>query len=76
MSKDENSKVPAYDYRSGKDGAPYAGDFASTIYEHKAVAQSGQPAIPIPGPPERGDVRPDGKPYHGGVVQTRKAHWH
>jgi len=76
MSKSNGKTLPAYDYRTGKDGARYEGDFASTIYEHKVVPTNGQPAAQLSGPPAPGDVRPDGKPYHGGVVQTKKTHWH
>jgi hypothetical protein len=76
MSENNDKKIPAFDYRTGKDGARYEGDFDSNIYEHKVVPTNGQPAASLPGPPAPGDVRPDGKPYHGGIVQTKQAHWH
>ncbi len=76
MSVKGNQRIPAYDYRSGKDGAPYEGDFASTVYEHKHVAQPPQRAEQLPGPPAPGDRRPDGQRYHGGVVKEKKAYWY
>jgi hypothetical protein len=76
MSGNNSKKIPAFDYRTGKDGAPYTGDFTSTVYEHKIVPQHPHPAVPLSGPPAPGDVLPNGKPIHGGVVQTNKAHWH
>jgi len=68
MSKNNGKRIPAYDYCTGKDSVPYEGDFTSTIYEHKVVPTNGQLAP--------GDVRPDGKPYHSGVVHTKQTHWH
>ncbi len=77
MSKNNNNnKIPAFDYRLGKGGAPYTGNFGTVMYEHKVVAHASQPSAPLPGAPARGDVRPDGKPFHGGVVETKNVYWH
>jgi hypothetical protein len=77
ISRNNNkNKIPAFDYRSGKGGVPYAGDFRGVIYEYKVVSHASQPSAPLSGPPAHVDVRPDGQRFHDGVVQTKNVYWH
>lgn len=39
-SNNHNNKIPAFDYRSGKGDASYAGDFRTIIYEHRVVTHA------------------------------------
>jgi len=39
-NNNNNNKIPVFDYRSGKEDAPYAGDFRTVIYEHRVVAHA------------------------------------